>query len=341
MNKKIVVTGAGGYIGCNLVEILLNLNYEVIAIDRMYFGDDPLQKFLGNPKFKLYKMDSRSIPKEIFEGVYGVCDLVALSNDPTGDINPDLTNQINHLSRVRTAKLAKLAKVERYILWSSCSVYGSGELHNLNEDSPTNPLTAYSKASLAAEVGVTELASTDFIVTILRNGTAFGISRRMRFDLVVNLMVATAFETGKITVTGGGDQWRPLVHVHDIGRVAENILQQPKEIVNKEIFNIGIENSQISTLAYRIREAINISCEILIVPDDSDKRNYHISFNKSLNVLNFKPKVSIEEGALEIYKALTTGKCSRSDSTSTLKWYKRLAEAEQLYKKLNINGSMF
>ena len=339
--KKVIVTGAGGYIGSDLVATLLHSGFQVIAIDRMYFGDESLQPFFENPNFSLLRTDSRFIKEETFESAYAVCDLVALSNDPSGDMNPELTNQINHLSRVRTATLAKLAGVERYILWSSCSVYGAGQKHDLDEDAAVNPLTAYSKASYDAENGVIQLASTDFCVTILRNGTVFGLSRRMRFDLVVNLMAATAFESGKITVTGGGDQWRPLVHLHDISRVAENILLQPKEIVNQQIFNIGTENIQITTLAYRIRKALNIPCEVSIVADDSDKRDYHISFRKSLDVLNFTPQMTIENGALEIYNAMIAGTCSRNETTSTLKWYKRLAEAETLYKKLNIDGAMF
>jgi len=339
--KKVLVTGAGGYIGSDLVKTLLTSGYHVVAVDRMYFGEVPLQEFHDNPNFELLRIDSRTIPSKIFEGVFAVCDLVALSNDPSSEINPSLTNQVNHLSRVRTAKLAREAGVERYILWSSCSVYGTGQSQNLTEESKLNPLTAYSKASLAAEIGVAELATDSFCVTILRNGTVFGLSKRMRFDLVVNLMVATSFESRKIVVTGGGDQWRPLVHLHDISLAAINILQQPKIIVNREIFNIGRENAQIKSLAYRIRRVLESPIEVQIVPDDSDKRDYHISFTKASAVLQFEAQISIEDGALEIYDALIRGLCIRDESTSTLRWYKRLAEAEDLYKRLNINGSLF
>ena len=341
MVKKVLVTGAGGYIGSDLVKTLLDFGYYVIAVDRMYFGDQPLIEFFENPNFELHRIDSRSLPEKIFEGVFAVCDLVALSNDPLGDFNPELTNEVNHLSRVRTAKLAKNSGVVRYILWSSCSVYGTGANQNLNEQAALNPLTTYSRASLAAEIGVRSLVSDSFCVTILRNGSAFGLSKRMRFDLVVNLMVATAFESRKIVVTGGGDQWRPLVHLHDISLAAINILEQPKANINNEVFNIGRENVQITSLAYRIRSVLDGSIEVQIVPDDSDKRDYHISFAKASAILGYQAQYSIEDGIVEIFNALNQGKCIRSESTSTLKWYKRLAEAEELYKRLSINGSLF
>jgi len=341
MIKKVLVTGAGGYIGSDLVKTLLNSGYHVVAVDRMYFGDQSLDEFFDHPNFELYRIDSRSIPEKYFEGIFAVCDLVAISNDPSADLNPELTNEVNHTGRVRTAKLAKQSGVERYILWSSCSVYGKGEHQNLTEESPLDPISHYSKASLNAEVGVQALASESFCVTVLRNGTVFGISKRMRFDLVLNLMVATAFEARKIIVTGGGDQWRPLVHLHDVSLAAINILQQPKDKVNRQVFNIGKENIQITPLAYRIRRALETPIDVQIIPDDSDKRDYHISFAKATSVLKFEAKSSIEDGAVEIYDALVQGNCIRDEATSTLKWYKRLADSEVQYKKLNIDGSMF
>lgn len=341
MAKKIIVTGAAGYIGSDLVKTLLESGYEVIAIDRMYFSENSLKDFFGSPNFKLYKLDTRTIPESIFKGIFAVCDLVSLSNDPTGDLFPELTNQINHLGRVRTARIAREAGVERYILWSTCSVYGTGNEFDLSEDAPLKPLTTYARASLDAEIGVEALATSSFAVSILRNGTVFGLSKRMRFDLVLNLMVATAFESRKIVVTGGGDQWRPLIHLHDISIAVLNLLQQPLSVINRQVFNIGKENIQVTPLAFRIRRALEESIDVQVVPDDSDKRNYHTSFTKASEVLGFNAQTSIEDGAVEIYKALISGICVRNESTSTLKWYRRLLEAEKLYKDLNIDGSIF
>ena len=341
MKQTILVTGAAGYIGTDLVETLLQQGYKVRAIDRLYFGPEKLQTFKSNPDFELLVIDSRSLQERHFQGVFAVCDLVAMSNDPSGDLNPLLTQEINHLGRVQTAKHAKRSGVTRYILFSSCSVYGAGTELNLKEDAAVNPLTAYSKASYAAELDVLALASNDFSVTIMRNATVFGLSRRMRFDLVVNLMVLTAFETGKIIITGGGDQWRPLVHLHDISVAVTMILTQNPKDVNCEIFNIGRENIKVKTLAYQIREALDSVIEIQLIADDPDKRDYHISFEKAAAKIGFIASTTIEEGAIEVHRGLISGEISRTDKTSTVGWYKKLVEAEKLYKSLNIDGNIF
>jgi nucleoside-diphosphate-sugar epimerase len=334
---RILITGGGGYIGSDLVSKLLLEGHRVTVIDRMFFGDQALSHHFDNPNFELLRMDVRQIPEELFGRFEAVCDLVSLSNDPSGDLNLELTDEINHLSRARTAQLSKKYGVKRYLLWSTCSVYGSGVDRNLNEESPLMPLTAYSKASLNAERAVLPLADDSFAVTVLRNATVYGLSRRMRFDLVVNLMVATAFESGKITVTGGGKQWRPLVHLQDISRAASLILNTSPNLMNGQVFNIGMENVQISSLAYRIRDALRIPCEVILTEDDADKRDYHVSFSKIQREIGFSPLNTIESAVNEIYFALANGTCERNETTSTLKWYKRLIEAEELYKKFSID----
>src|SRR5215472_17079155 len=213
--ETVLVTGAGGYIGSTLCAVLLEAGYKVIGLDRYYFGLDLLRDLMANPNFKPVVHDEREVSEEHLEGVAAVCDLAALSNDPSGELQPELTVSVNHKARVRVAELAKKVGVKRYVLASSCSVYGAAESESLTETSEPRPLTTYAKANLAAEKSVLPLNSKDFTVTVLRQATVFGLSRRMRIDLVLNLMTLNAVQKGKIYITGGGQQWRPLVHVRD------------------------------------------------------------------------------------------------------------------------------
>ena len=338
--KRILITGAAGYIGTDLIRSFLNQNFEVICIDRFYFGLEVIEEFRSNPLFSYKKLDVRQLTSQDFDGVNVVCDLVALSNDPAGDLNPELTEDINFKSRVRTAKLARSAGVEKYILSSTCSVYGTGPNLLLTETSKLDPLTQYSKSARAAEIETLKLNSSDFSVTIIRNATVFGISNRMRFDLVLNLMVLTAFETNKIFVTGGGNQWRPLVHVNDISRAIIEIIDADSSKVNGEVFNIGSDNFKISTLAYKVRDSLDKNIEVIVVPDDADKRNYNVSFEKFKEAFSFKTKWQIEDGVLEIYDGLVNGVISRSEKTSTVNWYKKLLEVQDLYEDLSMNGKI-
>ena len=218
--KSILVTGAGGYIGSTLSSMLLDAGYHVIGFDRYFFGTSSLKDLFEHPNFKAVQKDIREIQPADLENVYGVCDLAALSNDPSGDLNPELTNSINHAGRVRVATLAKQVGVQRYILASSCSVYGQSDGRDLDEHSDPKPLTTYARANLAAERDVLPLADGRFTVTVLRQATVFGLSRRMRFDLVINLMTLNAVQKGRIFVLGGGRQWRPIVHVSDTSRAS-------------------------------------------------------------------------------------------------------------------------
>lgn len=339
--KYVLVTGGAGYIGTDLVRLLLSHNMPVKVIDRVYFGRNTIEEFLENPNFLLVKKDSRSIQLEDFHNVWAVCDLVALSNDPSGELNPKLTQEINHIGRVNTAKLAKLAGVEKYVLSSSCSVYGAGLSNALNEEATVKPLTEYSKSAYSAEQGALALNSDEFSVSVLRNATVFGLSNRMRFDLVVNLMVYSAFVSKKIVVTGGGEQWRPLVHINDVSRAFHAILETNSSISNGQIFNIGRENTQIRPLAYRIRERLGSQIDIEIINDDADRRDYNIDFSKAKRLLNYEAIHSVEFGIDEIYDSLLSGKISKTDRTSTVKWYQYLQDAESLFKELNIDGEIF
>ncbi|HQP10951.1 MAG TPA: SDR family oxidoreductase, partial [Candidatus Omnitrophota bacterium] len=211
---KIFVTGAGGYIGTTLVPMLLAEGYSVVALDRFFFGRQLLK---DHPALEVHEGDIRSFSADLLKGVDAVIDLAAISNDPSGELDPDWTWQINHAGRVRVARLAKEQGVRRYIFPSSCSIYGFQE-GVLNEESRINPLTTYAKANYQGEEDVLALNSPDFTVTVIRQATVYGLSGRMRFDLAINGMVKGFFQNRKIPILRDGTQWRPFIYVKDTSR---------------------------------------------------------------------------------------------------------------------------
>jgi nucleoside-diphosphate-sugar epimerase len=334
----ILVTGAGGYIGSILVDELLVHGYNVIAYDRFYFGQSVLDKQRGNEGLKLVKKDIRDAEVSDFEGISAVCDLAALSNDPSGEIDPGLTIAVNHKGRSHICSLAKRAGVRRYILSSSCSVYGAAESANLDETSPAAPLTTYARANRDAEIDTLAMGDASFSVTALRNATVFGLSPRMRFDLVINIMTLHAAEKGMITIMGGGRQWRPLVHVRDVARMFRTVIEADRSRVSGEIFNVGLANFQVRSLAFIVRETLPIPVTISVAPDDPDRRNYSTSFEKAKEHLGFTATTTIEEGVREIYDALKYGTIEESAKTSTVKWYRNILDAKQLLDEIEFNG---
>lgn len=335
--KKVAVTGAGGYIGTQLVRDLLAQNYEVLAIDRFFFGLEPLNEFKNNKNLQILKKDIRDLNINDLNKVEAVCDLACLSNDPAGEIDPNLTFQINRDGRIHVAKTAKNAGVQKYIISSSCSVYGSAEEQDLIETSKTNPVSVYAKSTLEAELTNLELADSNFSVTALRNATVFGLSNRMRFDLVVNLMTLTAFQKRRIIVMGGGLQWRPLVHLSDVAQAFIRVINSDTKKVNSEIFNVGLDNYQIKNIAYLVREQLPFEIEIDVAPDDADKRNYSVNFEKIANQLEFKPKVTVNQGIKEIYEALKNGTVDTGTKTVTVQWYRNILEAKKLLDSIILN----
>ena len=333
-----MVTGAGGYIGTQLVRDLVKAGHEVTAVDRFFFGKEPLSEFVNNKQVTIKQKDIRDLDQKDFKGHDAVCDLACLSNDPAGEIDPQLTYQINRDGRIHVAKTAKQAGVEKYIISSSCSVYGKGEEPKLSETSKTNPISVYAKSTLEAEQQNLSIADNNFSVTALRNATVFGLSTRMRFDLVVNLMTLTAFQKNRIIVMGGGLQWRPLVHLKDVSSAFKKIIETTSVKTNREIFNIGLDNFQIINIAYLVREVLPIDLEIDVAPDDADKRDYNVVFEKVERVLDFKPSIDVEYGINEIYRALRAGKVESGDKTVTVKWYQNIIEAKKLVESISLDG---
>jgi nucleoside-diphosphate-sugar epimerase len=338
--KTILVTGAGGYIGSTLCAMLLEAGCRVAGLDRYFFGTDFLKDIFASPCFTPVKKDIRDVVPGDLEGVDGICDLAALSNDPSGDLDPDLTYSINHRGRLGLARAAKEAGVRRYVLASSCSVYGHAEGMDLHEEFEPKPLTVYAKANLAAERDILPLADDRFTVTVLRQATVFGLSRRMRFDLVINLMTLNAVQNGQIFVLGGGKQWRPIVHVADTSRAFMQILESDASLINGEVFNVGATNMQVLSLAYIVRENIPFPIQMQLVPDDPDKRNYNVSFEKIQKRLGYKAVHTPADGVREVYEALKTGLTGPEPHTYTVKWYKQILEAKALLDRIMIGGRL-
>jgi len=334
---RVLVTGGAGYIGSTLLRLLLEKGYDVVCLDRFFFGYDSIKDI--EDQIRVVKDDVRWFDPSILNGVDAVFDLAALSNDPTGELDPQKTLDINYKGRVRVAKLAKKHGVKRYVLASSCSVYGFQE-GILTEQSGVNPLTTYAKANVLAEKEVLPLADNSFIVTVLRQATVYGFSYRMRFDLAINGMTLSLFKNGKLRIMRDGTQWRPFVHVKDTSRAFIEVMEADSEVVNSQIFNVGSndQNFQIFDLAKLVAE----SCGLPFVYEwygSPDKRSYKVSFDKIANVLGFKPKFTPKEGAREIFDALKDGKLNGDDpKTITVKWYKHLLEMQRFIRDVEIDG---
>lgn len=326
---KVLVTGGAGYIGSILVRELLDKGYSVIVLDRLFFGRGPLEGI--EDRIKILEDDIRYFDPSILNGVDTVIDLAALPNDPVGELNPKKTMEINCEGRVRVASLSKKKKVKRYILASTCSVYGFRQ-GILTEESETSPLTSYAKCNLLAEKTILPFAAKDFVVTVFRKATVYGFSYKMRFDLAVNGMVRSLFKEGKIPIMRDGTQWRPFIHVKDVAKAYIAAIEAESELVNHEVFNIGSDeqNIQVYSLAKMVADACNHEFKYEWY-GSPDKRSYMVGFRKARETLNFKPEYTVRDGAREIWQALSNGLLDPDDPRAiTVKWYKILVETRKI-----------
>ncbi len=300
--KKILVTGSEGYIGTILVQRLLEQGYDVTGLDVCFYSHGNLTHE-NLPYYQLIKKDVRDVTSGELKGFDAIIHLAALSNDPLGKINEGLTYDINFKASVNLAQKAKDAGVSRYIFSSSCSLYGAGQGKLLNEESESNPVTAYGKSKIMAETEISDLADDHFSPVFMRNATAYGISQRMRFDLVVNSLAAFAKTTGKIQILGDGTPWRPLVHVKDISDAMITALKADKNAIHDQAFNVGDdnENYQIKTIAEKVKDNAYKHCEITIAQKNAgDTRDYKVTFEKMNNKLAFKCNENLISGIEEI-----------------------------------------
>lgn len=302
---KVLVTGHNGYIGAVLVPLLQRAGHEVVGLDNDLFEGCGLGAGMDVPS--IHK-DTRDVEESDFYGFDAVMHLAALSNDPLGNLDPELTYEINHCASVRVARMAKAAGVKRYLFSSSCSLYGaSGDPDEfLTETAAFNPVTAYGWSKIKTEEDVSKLAGDGFSPTYLRNSTAYGLSDRLRADLVVNNLTGIAFLTGQAKLTSDGTSWRPLVHIEDISRAFLAILEAPAELVHNEAFNVGStsENYKIRDVAEIVRDVVP-STEVTFADTASaDARNYRVSCEKIARVLpSFQPQWTVRKGVEEIYDA--------------------------------------
>ena len=336
--QRILVTGAGGYIGTTLTPMLLDAGYRVRAIDRFFFGRDLLN---DHANLEVIAEDSRRLDPEHLKGVDAVIDLVAISNDPSGELFQNATMEINRDSRIRCAQLAKQAGAARYVLPSSCSIYGFKHADMLaDETSPPQPLTTYARANEQAERGVLALADEQFCVTVLRQATVFGFSPRMRFDLAINGMTYGAWKTGKLPLMRDGTQWRPMVHVRDTARAQMFMLGADPAKINGEVFNVGsAENTyQIGPLGELVARTVPNDVEIEWY-GDPDHRSYRVAFEK-IEALGYRTEWTALDGVAEICQALDDGSLERTARTITLDWYKELTRWHRVIRQVEMYGGI-
>ena len=322
-----------------MIPMLLAAGHEVVGLDSNLFEGSTFGE--GIEEISELKKDIRDVEASELEGFEAVIHLAGLSNDPLGNLNPYLTHEINHAASVRLARLAKTVGVERFIFSSSCSNYGAGGQDWLNEESAFNPVTPYGTSKVAVEQDVSQLADDNFSPTFLRNATAYGVSPRLRFDLVLNNLVAWAFTTGQVYIKSDGTPWRPIVHIEDISRAFIAVLHAPREVVHDQAFNVGRneDNYRIRDLAEIVKQTVP-DCRIEYAPDAGpDKRCYRVDCSKIAQTLpEFQPQWNARKGAEELYRAYQKIGLTLEEFEGPK--YKRIAHIQNLLKAGQIDETL-
>ena len=336
---RLLVTGHKGYIGVVMVPMLLRESHEVVGLDSDLFeqcnyGESPIRT-------EEIRKDIRDIESADLRGFDAVIHLAGLSNDPLGDLNPELTMEINHLASVRLAALAKENGVSRFLFSSSCSTYGAAGDKILDENAEFRPVTPYGQSKVNVERDVSKLADENFSPVFLRNATAYGASPRLRFDLVLNNLVAWAYTTGKIYIKSDGTPWRPIVHIEDISRAFIAALNAPRDVIHNRAFNVGRnkENYQIRDLAEIVKEAMP-ACTVEYAPDGGpDARCYRVTFDRITGELpDFKPEWDAKKGVRQLIEAYQKTDLALEDFEGSR--YKRIDHIRELIASGRLDASL-
>ncbi len=338
---RILVTGTEGYLGCLLAPILLQRGHDLLAVDTGFYRSGWLYNGAAQSARTLVK-DIRNITLEDLSGIEAIVHMAELSNDPTGELAPHITYEINHKGSVRLAELAKKAGIQRFVYMSSCSVYGvaAGELP-VTEESPVNPQTAYAICKTLVERDVSAMAADDFSPAFLRNATAFGASPRMRFDIVLNNLCGLARTTKQIKMTSDGTPWRPLVHALDIAQAIWRVLEAPRESIHNQILNVGETHQN-----YRVKEIAEIvaevfpGCELSFGTQGADNRSYRVGFDKIHRVLpGFSCEWDARKGARQFAELFAQIDLKPEDFAG--RCYTRLRQLEYLIRTRQIDENFY
>ena len=319
--------------------MLLAEGHEVVGLDSDLYRKSTFGK--GVHEISELRKDIRDVEVSDLDGFDAVMHLAGLSNDPLGNLNPNLTYDINHFASVRLAKLSKQIGIPRFIFSSSCSNYGAGGADWLTEESEFKPVTPYGVSKVRVEQDVSQMADDNFSPTFLRNATAYGVSPRLRFDLVLNNLVAWAFTTGRVYLKSDGTPWRPIVHIQDISRAFIAVLQAPREFIHNQAFNVGRngDNYQIRELAEIVKETVP-GCQVEYAKDAGpDKRCYRVNCGKILKTIpEFQPQWNARLGAEELYTAYKKVGLALEDFEGPR--YKRIAHIQQLLETKQLDETL-
>lgn len=344
--KKILVVGGAGYVGAVLVRELMERGYAVKVFDRLFYGAVGLEEI--KDKIDLVIGDIRQLNPTLLDDVEAVINVSGLSNDPTAEYNPEANYEINTEATGKLALLCKQKGVKRFIFASSCSIYDVGETNEekdivLDETAVVAPKAAYSRSKWEAEKILLQLQDANFCPVILRKGTIYGFSPRMRYDLVVNTFIKDTLSKGKITLHYGGEMWRPLVEIRDVAKAYIACLQADEERVRGQIFNLVYKNFRIAELGLQVQKALkDFGVSVDVVPDYSYKgvRNYRVSGKKLQTILNMRPTITVEESVKHIVENIKKYQYADFDNPRyyNIKWLQTLEEADKIIK---VTGSVF